>query len=168
MNQEVRLESFTRSDIDNLISWVDSEKANIIWASKRFDYPLTKEALEQHFFSNQANILFFKVVNTQNEEVVGHVELSAIDIKEKSAVLSRVLIGAEFRGQGFGKNLLEKAIFYAKSELKLGTLNLTVFSFNQKAISLYEYLGFKTIGIEKNYINVEGEFWHREAMKLQF
>jgi RimJ/RimL family protein N-acetyltransferase len=129
---------------------------------------LTKEALEEHFFSHQPDILFFKVVNTRNDEVIGHMEFSEINSTEKSAILSRVLIGTEFRGQGFGKNLLEKAIAYAKNELKLETLNLTVFSFNQKAISLYEYLGFETTGIEENYINIAGDFWHRKAMRLQF
>lgn len=168
MNKEVNLETFCQNDILNLIRWIDSEKLNLIWASKRFEYPLQEEALKQHFSPNQDDILFFKVLNSANNQAVGHVELSNIDKKEKTATLSRVLIGGEFRGQGFGKTLLEKAITYAKNDLKLKTLNLTVFSFNQKAISLYQYLGFQTTGIEKNYVNVEGEFWHRQAMKLQF
>jgi RimJ/RimL family protein N-acetyltransferase len=47
---------------------------------------------------------------------------------------------------------MEKVITFAFQELNLHRLQLSVFSYNQKAISLYERLGFKKEGTYREFL----------------
>ncbi len=58
-----------------------------------------------------------------------------------------LLIEAEHRGKGYGKQGMRLAEDYAKSQ-GAATLGLSVFGFNHSARSLYESLGYETTSIK--------------------
>jgi len=71
----------------------------------------------------------------------------------------------EWRGQGIGKALLEKAIEMAWTQ-DFTRLQLQVFNDNKKAIGLYEGLGFKTEGVFLKYVKIDGVFRDGRQMAL--
>jgi len=62
-------------------------------------------------------------------------------------------------GQGYGKEALTVLLNYAFLELNLHRVSLRVFSFNDKAISLYKKLGFQHEGTCKEAVFRNGK-WH--------
>ena len=66
-------------------------------------------------------------------------------------------IVASCRGQGIGKELLEKVIRHSW-EIGLKRLELEVFASNLIAISLYERYGFEHEGTKQNARFVDGEY----------
>ncbi len=153
-------------DIKRLIKWVDSFRLNIIWASDKFNYPLTESALNGYFINlTPDKTLAFKLVETIGSEIeiIGHAE---IDINGNETILSRLLIPKEKRGKGYGKKMLQKLIRFVNENMENAEIYLTVFTFNKNAIALYEKIGFKRIDIQKNYMTFEGEEWDRQKMKL--
>lgn len=67
-----------------------------------------------------------------------------------------VFVKASHRGQGLARRLLEAVIALARRADGIVLLNLTAYADNQRAIALYESLGFVVYGREPAAICVDG------------
>ena len=85
------------------------------------------------------------------EQVIGHVDLTGGSLYS-SLHRARLGIGVEraFRAQGAGTALIEAALNWARRERKLRWIDLSVFAHNQRALRLYERLGFRETGRTKD------------------
>lgn len=164
----VQLEKFKiKEDILRLISWVDSARLNIIWASDKFNFPLDINQLSNYLNNaDKNNIVIFKVVEITNNkaEVVGHAEL---DIFETNIKISRLIIDKKQRGKGYGEQMVKLLIKYIQENIKHTSIFLTVFTFNKPAITLYEKLGFETVEIAPDFMRYKNEIWDRQKMILK-
>lgn len=70
-------------------------------------------------------------------------------LKEEAEILN-IAVDKAFRQQGYGKKLLQH-ILYTADQYHTMQIFLEVRSSNLAAIKLYEKLGFKQIGLRKNY-----------------
>jgi ribosomal protein S18 acetylase RimI-like enzyme len=87
-----------------------------------------------------------------------------IKLRHKGFIYT-VYVEQEFRGRGLARNLVEAVIVAARqAELRLVWLNVAVE--NDGARRLYERLGFRTFGIERRGLVVDGEFVDNEMMVL--
>jgi RimJ/RimL family protein N-acetyltransferase len=75
-------------------------------------------------------------------------------------------VAAEHQGKGYGRALLLAAIERARQMPRLALVQLGVESNNEAAISLYSSLGFKTYGLEKRALLVDGEYLDEDLMAL--
>lgn len=75
------------------------------------------------------------------------------------AILWGVHVARTHRRRGVGKGLIRAALVHAFRELGIRQVNLGVNAVNRPAIALYESLGFKSFGIERDYMLVEGKFY---------
>ena len=86
------------------------------------------------------------------EILVGYVMwLETLDCFE----ILNVATDPSFRRRGIGKRLMELCSGYCKS-LGVFKIFLEVRQSNAGAIALYERLGFKSVGMRKNYYNIDG------------
>ncbi|MBD5796745.1 GNAT family N-acetyltransferase, partial [Bacillus pseudomycoides] len=90
------------------------------------------------------------LVAVVNDRIVGFSRCEGVYLKRFShKVEFGVCVLKEFWGYGIGKNLLKESISWANAnDIKKMTLN--VLETNDKAIKLYEKLGFEIEGILKN------------------
>jgi RimJ/RimL family protein N-acetyltransferase len=65
-------------------------------------------------------------------------------------------VDPSFRGQGVGRQLLERALAHAASMPGLRQVNLGVNAANTAAIALYEAVGFERFGVERGFLLVDG------------
>lgn len=65
-----------------------------------------------------------------------------IDENKKNAQIGRFIVDQEFRGQGYGKILLQKIEELAFNKLNMESLNLEVLAHNSAAVKLYRESGF--------------------------
>jgi ribosomal protein S18 acetylase RimI-like enzyme len=86
---------------------------------------------------------FFLIMN--NGLLNGYVWLK-IDQTKKSAFLYEIYLFEEFRSQGIGKEVLYEIEQYLKCK-EIIYFKLHVFGTNEKAIKLYETIGFEVAGI---------------------
>lgn len=89
---------------------------------------------------NKADIISLHL----NEKLIGILAIYNNDFINKTAFISSVCIPREYRGQGFGKVLLLKAIEIAK-EKKFMNIKLEVGKKNLPALKLYKDFGFKEV-----------------------
>lgn len=71
-----------------------------------------------------------------------------------------VFVSKEYRGQGAGKMLLAALLEWARKNPAIEKVSLSVFSTNERAISLYKKMGFLEEGRKiKEFKISENEYW---------
>ena len=129
---EVEYDYFGEQDIDIALD-IERESNPFPWTVKNF-----KDCIEKGYYS---------LVLKQGMKVIGFAILSVST--EESHLLNIGLTAAK-RGQGLGKELLEKIIMAAEV-MGSKKIFLEVRISNVIAIDLYKTSGFKEIGLRKNY-----------------
>jgi ribosomal protein S18 acetylase RimI-like enzyme len=84
----------------------------------------------------------------EKDWVVGYMSLQ-LQPSNNFIHLFHVFIDRRYRGKGYGKLLIEKAISYAKNA-EIPAITLFVKPNNQSALNLYESYGFKDTGEESS------------------
>ena len=170
LQPSIKLEPFTEADIDQLIGWVPSEKFLLQWTGPGFSYPLDRGELKNHLVQapgENPDCLIFKAVNSETGETVGHGELLAIDRRNRSATVGRMLVGPpELRGKGIGEQIVRELLRVAFQELSLHRVVLRVLDFNKSAIRCYEKVGFKQEGLLRDVYKLGEEYWSMCIMSM--
>lgn len=150
IRMNIHLEPFERGDFQRLIRWVPTAEFMLLWSGPYFTFPLNESQLEAYLHSAEgvpSPRKIFKAVADETGEVVGHIELNAIDWKNLSGMVSKVLVGSENkRENGIGTQMMQRLIEIAFEDLGLHRLALYVFDFNEPAINCYKKVGFKIEG----------------------
>ncbi|MGO8684350.1 MAG: GNAT family N-acetyltransferase [Thermoleophilia bacterium] len=159
---EIELQPFTAGDYDRLIGWVSSPEALLQWAGDAFTYPLTALQLDQHLAALQCGRRrIYKALDRANGEVIGHIELNGIDMSQRQARITRLLVGdVARRGQGIDSEIVLAMLRVGFDELDLQRIELFVFEFNVVAIRLYEQLGFVREGSLVEFYSRGDSFWN--------
>ena len=130
--REVEYDYFGEQDIDIALD-IERESNPFPWTVKNF-----KDCIEKGYYS---------LVLKEGMKVIGFAILS-VSIEESH--LLNIGLTASKRGQGLGKELLEKIIMAAEV-MGSKKIFLEVRISNVIAIDLYKTSGFKEIGLRKNY-----------------
>lgn len=102
-----------------------------------------------------------------NQQVIGWCDIKPKDIPEFSHVgVLGIGIEEQYRGKGYGTKLLRKTIEHAKSISRLEKIELTVFESNERAIKLYESLGFTVEGKRLKSRKMDGAYDNEIEMGL--
>lgn len=93
----------------------------------------------------------------EGNKLIGILGFDGIEWSNQVAWLSIGIGDSSYWGQGYGYEATQLALAYAFQELNLYRLNLTVFSYNNRAIKLYEKCGFKREGVYREYLQRDGQ-----------
>ena len=130
----IALRPFARADFARLIGWIPSAEFLLQWAGPVFTFPLDTAQLERYLLEGEGDApsrMIFTAVEADTAAAVGHIELARIDRRNRSATLSRVLIGeAGRRGQGAGLEMVRRVVQVGFEQLRLHRIDLVVFDFN--------------------------------------
>jgi RimJ/RimL family protein N-acetyltransferase len=167
----IRLEFFTRDDFQQLIDWIHDEHLLTNWSGSLFRYPLTEDSLEWYIRDTNdledSDALVYKVVDTDDGKTVGHVSLGSISRKNRSARISRVLVGdTAQKGRGLCTAMIKALLRIGFEELKLHRISLGVYDFNHGAIRCYEKCGFVREGVQRDIMRYEDHYWSLLEMSI--
>lgn len=167
----VRLTAFGAADVPILAQWYQQfEFLQLLDA--RPAYPQSEELIRQWLEERQQakDGFIFAVrpsltpsastaeppVPLTSDTLLGYVELEGILWSQGVSWVS-LAIAKEYQSQGYGYAALQMVLAFAFQELNLHRLQLTVFSYNQPAIALYEKLGFKREGVYREFVQRQGD-----------
>lgn len=161
----LHLEPFTEADADRLAGWLPTPEALARWTAHSFAFPLTAGQVVRHLRESEAGgeRRIFRAVRDVDGEVVGHVEIRALDRASASYRVGRVLVGPAFRGEGVGTAMMRAALAVAFGEMGAHRVELGVFTFNHAAIACYERAGFRREGVRRDAFRF-GEAWWSELV----
>ncbi|RSS71554.1 GNAT family N-acetyltransferase [Streptomyces sp. WAC06273] len=127
-------------------------------------HELTPELLRSWYGSRSAqpDRLDLAVTDPADGEVLGEVVLHAWVPEERSCTF-RTLIGARGRGRGIGTEATRLIVGYAFEELGLHRVQLDAYAFNDRALRVYEKVGFVREGVRREVERRDG-VWVDEVL----
>ncbi|WP_411342618.1 GNAT family N-acetyltransferase [Paenibacillus sp. WLX1005] len=173
VDNELRLHYFGERDFDTMLSWTAQQDQQMLmqWAGPMWNYPLQRADLETYIQDANHPLhsdgLIYAVVNRQSEQTIGHMSLTRIDHKNKSARLSRVLVGdPHARGKGYGRQMVLEGLRIGFEALNLHRITLAVFDYNEQAAGLYESCGFRKEGLMRDTAYINGQYYSVYEMAI--
>jgi RimJ/RimL family protein N-acetyltransferase len=150
----ISLENFSEDDFEKLISWISNEEDLIQFAGSIFNFPLTKEQLNDYIKIPGVNA--YKVIFENIH--IGHAEINLTE--NNPPKLCRILVGDKnFRGKGLCQQIVNSLLNICKEKFNSKIVELNVFEWNESAIRCYEKVGFQFNREKQKEIVVDNKKW---------
>ena len=118
-------------------------------------------------YCTKSKVIIFSIVSTAGNKAVGFVSIKGINEAKSFAEIGIAIMDRECRNRGYGTEALRRVVDYAFNELGLTLLGLTVFPSNERAITVYEKVGFRKKEFLKNsWLLPNGEYTDMWLMEL--
>jgi RimJ/RimL family protein N-acetyltransferase len=99
--------------------------------------------------------------------IIGQCEISNLEWEAATHVGSLgIIVSEKYRDLGIGKYLIDMAIREAKKLNNKEKIILSCFSNNDRALYLYEKMGFRTVGVRKKQFYMDGVYYDEVMMEL--
>ncbi|WMJ89873.1 GNAT family N-acetyltransferase [Anaerocolumna sp. MB42-C2] len=144
---------------------IGGESDNLLFGKGEFNLSVKQEQSFISGINNSANSIM--LLGKVNGEIVSVSSLSGYS-KARIAHRGEIAISVKksFWGQGFGTAMMKELIKFGKETAKLEVIQLEVKSDNEKAIHLYENLGFVKIGTYKKFFKINNKYYDAYLMNL--
>jgi diamine N-acetyltransferase len=141
----VELRPLERDDLSLVAKWRRSPDATAAFFSPE---PVTSSGQDSWYDSYLRDNTDMMFVFSDAELIpVGTIALVNIDYRNQKAEYARLLIGSPaYRGKGLARAASLRLLAFAHDQLHLTKIYLHVFRSNERAVSLYEKLGFEVEG----------------------
>lgn len=156
--QKVRLTAITENDLPTLASWYeDTDLRRLFDATPAF--PRSPRELGRWLEERQARPdgHLFAIRPVDGAGMVGCLELDGILWSHRNAWLSILLGDRSSWGRGWASEAMRLVMAFAFDELNLHRLQLTVFADNERALRLYDRLGFVREGAYREFLLRDGK-----------
>lgn len=164
----VRLRPFKRQDIKTMLPWVADERVFAMWCSGLFAYPLTEAQVEAHRDRLEENPEEWMMTALDEQgQMVGCFSVKKADYEQNRVHLGMIVVDHTRRGQGLGRQMVEKAVEYGFTVLGVDKVTLGVFTCNPRAHACYCKVGFTDDFLEKDAYVFHGEVWDRQHMMIE-
>ena len=166
----VELRPFGESDFGKLIAEIPDARFLLQWGGPKYTYPLDATQLNNtlaNTVGGKPSFQIFKAIRSDIYKTIGHIQLMEIDYDAARCILGRVMIFQKYRGNGFGKALVQAAVKFAFENLDLAEVALGVFDFNTPAIDTYKSIGFSEYQLNQGARQFQNESWNVIKMKLR-
>lgn len=91
----------------------------------------------------------FCIIDKDDLLPIGYANIKGIHKNKSNAEISIAIMDKRYRSGGYGTGALKLIVDYAFNTINLASIALTVFSFNTRAVKVYEKIGFKVVSILK-------------------
>lgn len=163
---EVVLRQLERRDLAALCQFKnDVEVSSLLGGySRGYSEDGLAEWLEVHRRRNDE--VLWAITDRTSDSCLGHVGLYQIDHRIRSAEFA-ILLGDRTRwGQGLGTSITRAVVNYGFEWLNLNRIELSVLSSNERAIHLYEKVGFIIEGTRRQAQYKQGSYVDVKLMGL--
>ena len=153
------LRKFESQDMPSFLAAIHDAKMLMQFAGPAYVFPLTAEQVAVDLQADDVRV--FSMV-TDKDEVVGHAQMQ---IFSDSVLVRRILIwDGAWRGQGWGKHMVQQLLDVAFAMRKVQQVRLNLFDWNTPAIRCYQRLGFELSAGPAKTVQVAGETWQSLRM----
>lgn len=161
---------------EKYMTWMNDE--DIVWRLGRNNRVLGFNEERKYIASDDEHPEHrFNIVVAETDELIGNCDVRLDDMKNNGCI--GICIGeASTHEKGYGTEVMQLLLKFCFDELHLHNVWLQANSENTRAIHVYEKVGFRTIGVEKEVQWVHGHYtdtvhmqileqWYRELPYVQ-
>lgn len=100
----------------------------------------------------------FMIFRKGKREPIGHAGIDDIDFYDRKGEVFFFIGDENERGKGYGKKIVQQLVCYGFKRLKLNSLFATAMIDNKASLKILDAVGFKKLGIRREYNYVQGKF----------
>jgi RimJ/RimL family protein N-acetyltransferase len=125
-----------------------------------FSAGYSKDNLEEWIrrHSNRPDEILWTIASGETDQSIGHVGLYQIDSRVRKGQFAILIGDRGLWGRGLGTRVTEAVVSWAFAQLNLHKVSLHVLTNNERAIRIYELLGFRPEGILRDEQFRDGQF----------
>ncbi|MDD9266182.1 GNAT family N-acetyltransferase [Paenibacillus sp. GCM10023248] len=163
---DILLRFARESDLEGYFTFIQDTEINRLTGSQReFTRDEIATWIRKISVQNNDRVDFMIVLKGINE-LLGEVVLNEIDSINLSANIRIGIQGTQHRGKGYGTEAMIHMLRYGFNVLKLHRIHLGVYTFNPRAIHVYEKIGFKREGVQRDSLYIDGKFHDMITMAI--
>lgn len=156
--QKLRLTAVRPGDYPEIAKWDEDSS----FSRNMSSYPATLQTEEGvaswlEGMQKSSSAYVFALRPLGGDELLGIAMINEINFATGNGTVIIAIGDRIHRGLGYGRDAMEVLLRYAFDELNLHRLGLSVFSYNEGAIRLYERLGFQREGTQREYGKRDGK-----------
>lgn len=158
VGSQIRLTALNPTDTAQIAHWYhDSEFHRL------FDGTPFRPRPVQHWErwlderNQDKNVFIFAIRPIESDKLLGWLELDDIQWTHRTAWIGLGIGDPAQRGKGYGSEAMRLILNFAFDELNLYRVQLTAFSYNTRALALYERLGFTREGAFRQALERDGQ-----------
>lgn len=156
--EKVRLTALTKDDAREMVRWYQDVDFMRLYDAE-VARPKSLEQVQKQIEAEQGDqtLFLFAIRPAAGQQLIGTVGLEGILWTQGTAWLNIAIGDMAHRGKGYGTAAMRLMLDYAFDELNLYRIQLTVFAYNERAIALYEKLGFQREGAFREFLHRNGQ-----------
>lgn len=160
IGENLYLRALEPSDIDFLYILENTES---LWEVSNTTTPFSRFILQQYLQNSHRDIYDVKqlrltICKTDDESIIGFIDLFDFDPKHQRAGVGIVIFSDENKRKGFAYEALELTCNYAFKHLNLHQIHAGITEDNIGSMKLFEKAGFLQNGIKKDWIYSDRKF----------
>lgn len=162
MSENIRLRTLEKDDLEFMhhlnndpaimTFWFEEPYRSLTHLQNMYDENLKNESARQFIIAN-------------GEEKIGFIGLFGFEGVHRKAEFG-IMIDTKHQGKGYAKIATKLAMDYAFKRMNVRKLNLIVDQYNEKAIHVYEKMGFKREATLEKEFFVNGEYHDVLTMRI--
>ena len=154
-------------DFDTIKYWISDERTHALWCANRTEFPLERSSFDDLLedVSVRCGDAPY-VVTDENDKPIGFFCFS-LNNDTNEGMLKFVMVDPDKRGIGLGKEMVCRAVRYAFDVTKADSVQLMVFTENNRAKKCYESVGFRERHTDPDAFRYMDESWGRCNMVIE-
>ncbi|WP_166244196.1 GNAT family N-acetyltransferase [Paenibacillus turpanensis] len=116
--------------------------------------------------SQDASTVLLLIALRDSDELIGDIAIQSIDPVNRNANIRIAISSEEHQNKGYGTEALRLMLDYGFGVLHLHRIELNVFSYNERAARVYENIGFKREGVQREVLFYDHQFHDAIIMSI--
>lgn len=157
-SNRIRLTAFHSEDVEVITRWYqDAEFMRLFDATPAFPRTTGKWQKWYDELSNAKDDYNFAIRPIADDTLIGWISVDGILWNNRTGWIGLAIGDPQHRGKGYGYEAMRLLLKFAFHEINLYRVQLSVFSYNPAAIRLYEKLGFVREGVQREFLQRDGQ-----------
>ncbi|WP_458122232.1 GNAT family N-acetyltransferase [Paenibacillus sp. Z6-24] len=164
-SERLYLRTFTTDDLDVYYPTLMNEEMRRLTGTHAL---FTREGVARFIeeSASDSSRIDLLIMLKPTEQVIGEISLMDIDRTNRNAHVRVAIFESSNCGQGYGTEAMELLLDYAFGNINLHRVELSVFSFNERAIRSYEKLGFRREGVQREVLYYDYQYHDAISMSI--
>ncbi|MEC0212075.1 GNAT family protein [Paenibacillus ehimensis] len=164
--KHIYLRPVEMSDLDDYYAYLSDPTTSRFTGTQKVFSRQTAASWIEHISKPDSSRVDLMIISQATDRLVGEVVLNDIDPVNRSANIRIAIAGQANQGKGYGTEAMLLMLHHAFGRLNLHRVELSVYAFNDRAIHVYEKLGFKREGIQRDCLFLNHQYHDAITMSI--
>ena len=162
---KITLRPLEKEGLGRSLGWLTDPKVNKYLSQNFKDLTIQQEEQWFNYIKNSIQDIVFAIMERESDIHIGNCALHKIDPRKNTCELGIVIGEKDYWDKGYGTDAVKTLIGFAINDLELSKVWLNVYTYNHRAIKVYENCGFKLLRVLKRNHLYNGKYWDTLIME---